>query len=201
MSNNIYKTSFLMRSFAGLGSWVFPLAFFFACLFSQNVWGQVSTTVTMSGTPIAGSPFTSLAGAITAINGLTITGPVVATAATGSETAPVGGYVITKTGTITNTITIQGNGAANTIVTASGGQASGVKTDAVFKIVGADYITLQNMRIQENAANTTTAVLTNNMTEFGVGIFLTSATDGAQNNTIQNCIISMSSTYQNASTS
>jgi hypothetical protein len=42
MSNNIYKKSFLIRTlFAGLGNWAFKFAFFFACLFSQNGWGQV----------------------------------------------------------------------------------------------------------------------------------------------------------------
>ncbi len=152
--------------------------------------------LTNSGSGLAAT-YSTLASAITALNAATITAPVVVTLY-GNETAPTAGYSITKSGTVTNTITIQGNGAANTIVTAFGGQTSGVKTDAVFKLVGADYITLQNMRIQENAANTTTAVATNNMTEFGVGIFSASTTDGAQNNTIQNCTISMGSTYQNA---
>ena len=74
---------------------------------------QVSTTVTMGGSPISGSPFSSLAAAITAVNGLTITGPVVVTAAAGSETNPSGGYSITATGTATNTIIIQGAGAGS----------------------------------------------------------------------------------------
>jgi hypothetical protein len=52
--------------------------------------------------------------------------------------------------------------------------------------------------MQENALNTTTALATNNMTEFGVGIFLGTATDGAQNNTIKNNTISLGSTYQSA---
>jgi hypothetical protein len=43
MSNNVYKKSFLIRSlFAGLASWVFPLALFFALAFSQIGWGQTT---------------------------------------------------------------------------------------------------------------------------------------------------------------
>ena len=109
---------------------------------------QVSTTVTMSAVPIAGSPFASLADAVTAINALTITGPVVATSVAGSETAPAGtGYYITATGTITNTIIIQGT--ATTTITAGANSAAGV-FDAVFKIVGGDYITIQNFTMNEN---------------------------------------------------
>lgn len=82
-----------------------------------NAMAQVSTTVTMSAAPIAGSPFGSLAAAISAVNGLTITGPVVVTAAAGTETAPAGtGYYITATGTVSNTIVIQGT--ATTTITA-----------------------------------------------------------------------------------
>jgi hypothetical protein len=144
--------------------------------------------------------YTSLANAITALNAATITSAVVITCPTGTETAPLAGYNITATGTSTNTITIEGNGAANSIITAFTPQASGLKTDAIFKIVGGDYVTIQNFKLQENSANTTTAVATNNMTEFGIGIFLTTATNGAQNNTIQNNTITLSSAsaYQNA---
>src|SRR6187399_3610179 len=61
-------------------------------LCSTGAYAQMSTTVTMSASPIAGSPFASLAAAVTAINGLTITGPVVVTSVAGSETAPAGGF-------------------------------------------------------------------------------------------------------------
>ena len=36
MSNYVYKKSFLIRSFAGLGNWAFPLAFFFDLAFVQK---------------------------------------------------------------------------------------------------------------------------------------------------------------------
>ena len=204
---NLYKqnTAFLKSksgAFLTKNSWSLKFVSAFAIimlLLNAGVNAQFTgTTVTMSGTAISGSPYSSLAAAITGVNALTVTGPVVVTCGTGTEIAPVGGYSITKTGTSVNTITIQGNGAANSIITAFTPQASGLKTDAIIKIVGGDYITIQGFKLQENAANTTTAVATNNMTEFGVGIFLGTATDGAQNNTIQNNTISLGSTYQNA---
>jgi len=161
-----------------------------------SAFAQVSTTVTMSGTPIGGSPFSSLAAAITAVNGLTITGPVVVTAASGGETAPAGGYSITATGDATNTIIIQGT--TTTTITA-GLQVAGVQSDAIFKIIGGDYITIQNFTMQENSGNTViTPIGSQTMTEYGVALFLTTATNGAQNNTIQNNIISLNSTYPNA---
>ncbi len=140
--------------------------------------------------------YPNLAAAITALNGATITSPVVITCPTGTETAPAGGYSITAQGTALNTIIIQGNGAANSIITAFNPQTSGGRLDGIFKIVGGDFITIQGFRMQENAANATTTLASNNMTEFGVGVFYTTATNGAQNNTIQNNTIVLGS-YQN----
>lgn len=175
--------------------WFAAMALIAVC--SLNAVGQVSTTVTMSASPILGSPFSSLAQAITAINALTITGPVVATAAAGTETAPAGtGYYITATGTVSNTILIQGT--ATTTITAGANSANG-NMDAIFKIIGGDYITIQNFTMQENTAANTVSVTgaTNTMTEAGVLLIHASATNGAQNNTIQNNIINLLNTTAN----
>jgi hypothetical protein len=137
--------------------------------------------------------YPDLATAITALNGATITSAVTITLA-GNETAPVGGYSITAQGTATNTILIQGS---TSTITASNALVAGTLTDAVFKLVGADYVTLQNFTMQENAANLTTAAATNNMTEWGVALLYATATNGAQNNTIQNNTISLNRVYQN----
>ncbi|MBL7773676.1 MAG: fibronectin type III domain-containing protein [Chitinophagaceae bacterium] len=174
------------------------LLFFIMLALGFSVRAQVSTTVTMSASPIAGSPFASLADAITAVNGLTITGPVVVTASAGSETNPAGGYSITATGSSTNTITIQGAGSGSTIITAPNpAGTAGALTDAIFKIIGGDYITISGFGMNENAANTTTAAATNNMVEWGVALLYASTTNGAQNCTIQNNAITLNRTYQN----
>ena len=117
------------------------------------------------------------------------------------QTAPSGGYVIGGTGSLVLTttgpldqVTIQGNG--NTI-TAFLGQTAGNLNDGIFKIIGADWITINNFTMLENPANTITTAGTNDMTEWGVALLYEIATNGAQNNTISNCIIDLNRTYQN----
>lgn len=139
-----------------------------------------------------------MAAAITALNGATITAPVVITCPTGTETSPAGGYNITAQGTATNTITIIGNGAANSIITAPNpAGTSGALNDAIFKLTGADYVTISGFAMLENAANTTTTPASNNMVEFGVALFYATTSNGAQNNTITNNTIDLNRTYNN----
>ncbi len=112
------------------------------------------------------------------------------------QTAPAGGYSITTlTGTMANQITLEGNG--NTI-TANASLTVGAINDAIFKIIGADYVTINAFSMQENAANTiNTPAGSNNMTEWGVALLYSSATEGAQNNTISNNTITLVRTYLN----
>jgi len=115
------------------------------------------------------------------------------------ETAPAGGYVITATGaSAANPVTFVKDGVgANPTITAPNPQTSGNLNDAIFKIIGADYITIDGFTMLENAANTTTTAGTNNMTEWGVALLYASTTNGAQNCTIQNNTIDLNRTYQN----
>ena len=159
----------------------------------------VAVTVTnpANTTPALAASYTSLANAVTALNGVTaFSGPVTLTCASGPETAPAGGYVINFTGATSaaNNVVIAGS---STTITAPTPQASGVLVDAIFKIIGSDFVTIQGFTMLENAANTTTAAATNNMTEFGVALFYATTTNGAQNNSIQNNTITLNRTYQN----
>jgi len=172
----------------------------FLFLFSAVLWSSLfisevkAQVITNSGSGLAAT-YTSLANAITALNAATITQPVVITL-TGNETAPAGGYAITQTGgTSVNTIIIQGSGST---ITAYSPQATGSLNDAVFKLIGADWITITGFTMQENPGNTVnTPAASNTMTEFGVAMFYTTATDGSQHNTIQNNTISLNRTYLN----
>ena len=159
---------------------------------------QVTVTNPTNTTPNLAATYTSLANAITALDGITsISGPLTITLAAGNpQTAPAGGYAIqfAATTTLANNITITGN---NNIITAFTPQAAGSYNDAIFKIIGADYITLQNFTMQENVANTIINGGTNNMTEWGVALLYASPTNGAQNNIIQNNSISLNRTYTN----
>lgn len=164
-------------------------------LFNSN---SASSQVTTNGGSGLAVTYTSLANAITALNAATINSPVVITL-TGDEVAPAGGYSITQIGgTATNTITIIGN---NSTITAAAAPTIGSRTDAIFKIIGGDYITIRDFTMIENPSNTIGGALASQrMTEFGVALFAASTTNGAQNNTIQNDTITLSSTtaYQNA---
>ncbi|OWY23844.1 hypothetical protein C7N43_30555, partial [Sphingobacteriales bacterium UPWRP_1] len=159
------------------------------------------TTGPLSGTYSvgAGQCFSTLSSAVTALNANGISGPVTFNVIAGhTETAPAGGFSITATGTATNTITFQKSGpGANPTFTASNTLTAGALNDAIFKIIGGDYITINGFTMQENGSNTTTAAASNNMTEWGVALLYVSATNGSQNNTIQNCTISLNRTYAN----
>lgn len=166
----------------------------------SSAFAQISVSVDnpTNTTPNLLASYTSLADAITALSGITaISGPVTLTAGPGSETAPAGGYVIsfTATTTATNTVTILGSFGPT--ITASPSLTAGNLNDAIFKIIGSDYVTIRNFTMQENAANTTTAAATNNMTEWGVALLYATSTNGAQNCTIRGNTISLNRTYQN----
>jgi hypothetical protein len=146
--------------------------------------------------------YADLATAIADLNTQGVGGAVTLNLIAGNpQTSPAGGYVIGGTGSLvltttsmTNTVTIQGNG--NTI-TAPTTHTVGALTDGIFKLIGADWISITGFNMQENAANTVTTAGTNNMTEFGVALFYVTTTDGAQNNTVTNNTIDLNRTYQN----
>lgn len=151
----------------------------------------------LTGTKNIPGDYADLAAAVTDLNtqGVGAGGVVLNLIAGNPQTAPAGGYSITTlTGTAANQITLQGN--SNTI-TASAALTVGALNDAIFKMIGADYVTITGFTMQENVANTVTAAATNTMTEWGVALLYTTVTDGAQNCTIQNNTISLNRTYQN----
>ena len=113
-----------------------------------------------------------------------------------TETAPAGGYIITATGTFTDQIIISGSGVTP-VITASPALTVGALNDGIFILQGSDYVTINGLQLQENAANTTTTAASNNMTEWGIALLYLTATDGAQNCTISNNMISLNRLYQN----
>ena len=138
--------------------------------------------------------YSTLENAISALNSASITSPVIITVY-GPQTAPDGtGYLITQSGTLSNPITIEG---ISSIIT-SGLNSSGGELDAVFKLNGSDYITIQNFQISENNLNINTSIgISNTMTEAGILIIHSDALNGANNNSIINNIISLNSSYPN----
>ncbi|MBP6025642.1 hypothetical protein [Ferruginibacter sp.] len=97
-----------------------------------------------------------------------------------------GNNTITVTGTAANPIIFQKSGAgANPTITAG----VGTGWDAIFKLVGTDYITFDGLTLQENPANSSGNYI--QKTENGFGFFKVDATNGCQYNTIKNCTISL----------
>lgn len=150
----------------------------------------------LSGTKNIPGDYATLDAAIIDLNtqGVGAGGVTLNLLASNPQTTPLGGYSITATGTAVNTITITGN---NNTVTAPNPQTGGNLNDAIFKIIGGDYITIQGFVMQENTLNTSTTAASNNMTEWGVAVLYASGTDGAKNITVQNNTISLNRTYQN----
>jgi hypothetical protein len=165
-----------------------------------NVTTVTSTTGALSGIYyIPSACFPTVASAVNALNTNGISGSVTFNVLAGyAETAPAGGFSITGTGTASNTITFVKFGTGtNPTFTAFSPQTSGEINNAIFKIIGGDFITIDGFTIQENASNTTSTTGTNNMTEFGVAFFYASTTNGAQKNMIKNCNISLNRIYTN----
>lgn len=97
---------------------------------------------------------------------------------------------IAATGTVSNTIVFQKSGVgANPTLTSFIGTATStsVAPDGMVSITGGDYITIDGINLTESGANTTATTVM----EYGYGLFVASATDGAQNNTIKNCNITL----------
>ena len=158
-------------------------------LFASSSFAQLSGTKNIPG------DYATLALAITDLNtqGVGAGGVTLNVIAGNTQLAPAGaGYSITATGTAGNPIVIQGNGNAVN----AGLQAAGGLFNAVFTIVGGDFITIQTFAIAENPGNAVVATgATNTMTEFGVLLVHATATDGCQNDTIQNNTIALNSAY------
>ena len=161
----------------------------------DNILLTSATPSPLSGTKTiqAGGSFTSLSEAIANLNahgvgagGVTFTIP---TGAMLNETPPL----ITATGTASNPIIFQKSGAgANPLVTAtytgnfgptSTGNPSGTG-DAIIAISGGDYITFNGIDVASANYASNESII-----EYGYKIINASATNGAQNCTIQNTSI------------
>ncbi|MDN5356269.1 MAG: trimeric autotransporter adhesin, partial [Rikenellaceae bacterium] len=155
--------------------------------------GQLQGVITVtSGDPL----YPTLSAAIDSLNHQGVgDGGVTITVAPGNpQTAPAGGYVITASGDPSKPIVIDGS---DNIVTAFSPQASGAINDAIFKIIGGDWITISGFVMMENPANTIMAAGTNDMTEFGVALFYADSDDGPQNCSIIGNTITLGGPYQN----
>lgn len=141
--------------------------------------------------PNTGNNFSSFTAAINWLNAVSscnlINNPIVFNVAAGqtfNELPPA----ITATGTSVNTITFQRSGVGNNPILRGANGVGGV--DGGIVISGGDYFTFNGIDIQDNPSNTTTTT----QLEYGYLIRNASATNGATNNTITNCAITLNRT-------
>lgn len=149
------------------------------------------TRAQLTGAKTIPGDYATIAAAITDLNAQGVgAGGVIFNVAAGHTETLAGRQTITATGTAANTIVFQkSGGGANPVITSYTGTVAtpSVIADGFIVLAGSDYITFDGIDLQEAAANTTTTTVM----EFGYGLFLASATDGCQNNTIRNCNITL----------
>ncbi len=162
----------------------------------------VGVSAQVTGVKTIGTDYATLADAFTDLNtqGVGSGGVTLNIPAGYTETAPVGGYslgttalnatlsaanplVITKTGSGSNPIF---SAQAGTFTAASTIPANGA-SDAIFKFLGTDYVTIDGLTIQESSSNTTLATAM----ESGIQFLNLSATDGCQYNTVKNSTVKL----------
>ncbi len=155
----------------------------------------------------SGGDYTTIASAITALNASGVgTGGVIfnvgpASAVQYTETAVRTAGATTNLSiaitanvpTVTNTVVFRKNPsstAANPLITAyTGGTATAASAvqDGIFNLIGADYVTIDGINLQENSSNTTAAL----QMEYGYALYMASAANGCQHNVIKNCTITL----------
>ena len=162
-------------------------------IFVNNLQAQVIVT-SPTGTGAPSASYSTLADAVTAINsGVIHTGTITCSVNAGHiETAPAEGITLTATGTATNPITFIKNGTGtNPVINAGtivGVPVVGIRY-GIFKLAGSDYVTIDGLTFADNSSTTAPAM------EFGVGLFKVDGTNGANNNTIVNCVLNMRNFY------
>lgn len=135
--------------------------------------------------------YTSVASVISAINQQGVSGALtVNVAANYTETVPYGGYSLTASGSAASPVVFRKSGAgANPVLTSyAGGTGTpgSMNQDGIWRLIGCDFITIDGIDIMDiNTSNPSTM-------EFGYGLFKANGNDGCQNNTIKNCVITLS---------
>ena len=155
-------------------------------ILSFKTFGQITGVQTVPGN------YPTLEAAVTALNtaGVGAGGATINVAAGHTETltASLVLTMSTNSPTAANPLVIQKSGAgANPLITAHTGTGT---LDGIFILNGVDYVSIDGISLQENAANVTTTT----QMEWGFALLKTSATNGASFNTIKNCAISLNKT-------
>jgi hypothetical protein len=163
------------------------LAMAMLAIFVPYAESQVSGTIAIPSTN-----YPTISVAIDSLNAYGVgTGGVTFNVAAG-HTETLANKIITASGTSANQIIFQKSGTgANPLITAGVGVSTTL--DGIIILSGADYITFNGIDLTESSGNTTTTT----QMEWGYALLKVSGTDGSQNNTIKNCVISLNKTNVN----
>jgi trimeric autotransporter adhesin len=159
-----------------------------ALLFSATSFAQLTGTKSIPG------DYPSVQAAIAALNASGV-GPGGVTfnlglAYTETFTSPTAGHITTVTGSATSPIVFQKFPLGpNAVITSAAGTL--LTMDAIISIAGSDYVTFDGINLVDNPANTTAI----SHMEWGYAILKASATDGSQNITIKNSVITLDKTH------
>ncbi len=153
---------------------------------------SILSAQTLSGTYTIPGSYSTIAAAVAALNTNGVgTGGAVFNVSAGYTETLTASISLTATGTLANPIVFQKSGVGTnpTITAFTGTQLASANTglDVIWSFVGSDYVTISGINLQESASNTTPTT----MMEVGYGFYKASATDGANNNTVQNCTITL----------
>lgn len=154
---------------------------FLLSLVYTNVSSQIAGTFNVPGN------FPTIAAAINTLNLTGVAGPVTINVLAGhTETVPVGGLkLINPPGSSTTTITFQKQGTgSNPLLTAYTGTSSSSFLDGIWMLVDCKNVTIDAIDLIDNNTSVPATM------EFGYGFY--KFTEGNLNNTIRNCVITMS---------
>ena len=171
-----------MRSSFGVFSKVI-----FSFLFTLSFYPQTVKTIKASG-----GDFSSFQAAFTWLNSYPasgfLNGIIFAVDAGFTSTE---NCILTASGDATHPVQFKKSGSGNNpVISAAAGSGA---IDAIVTLAGADYITFDGIDVRESASNTSAQ----NKAEAGYLIKNASPVNGAQNNTIRNCKISLDKTNLN----
>lgn len=168
--------------------------------------GPLNGVYTVSAAPLSCTNFPSIKDAIDALNTRSISGNVTFNVAAGFVEPATGGKLILGNTTLNAAVNagpyniiFQKDGAgANPLINAYTGSApnsNNANPDGIWAIAGTDNVTIDGIDLADANATTTTQM------EFGYGLFKLNNNDGAQNITIQNCTITLTTNNAGSATS
>lgn len=153
----------------------------------------------LSGTYSIPGSYTTIQDAVNALNLNGVNGPVVFNIGAGSSYTEVltgsinlGSTTLNASVSSTNTITFQKatSATSNPLITAFTGTKIASSTDsidAIWSISGTDWVTIDGIDLLDPVANTSNITTM----EVGFGLYRASTTDGVNNVTIKNCLITL----------